>query len=48
MITLKETLIKERQQARDEKARLEEKKAETNKNASEQEEFNKNKLKYII
>jgi hypothetical protein len=45
MITLKETLVKERQAARDEKARLEDLRTTTNSKAGVQEEFNKNKLK---
>jgi hypothetical protein len=45
MITLKETLVKERTAARDEKARLEDLRTTTNSKAGVQEEFNKNKQK---
>lgn len=45
MISLKESLVKERQEARDEKARLEEEKKIKNKKAASQEEFNQNKLR---
>lgn len=48
MINLKEQLIKEKAEAREEKLRLEEDKYTTNSKASTQENFNRDKNRYII